>query len=54
MTRTVTPAAGSARAFDGQDDYVMVADDPSLDVPDSFMIKGQIRLCMTVPSMRTT
>jgi hypothetical protein len=41
---TVTPAAGSALAFDGRDDYVMVADDPSLDLQNSFTIAAWIYL----------
>jgi hypothetical protein len=41
---TFTPLAGSALAFDGQDDYVLVEDDPSLDLQNSFTIAAWIYL----------
>jgi hypothetical protein len=40
----VTAAAGSALAFDGKDDYMMVPEDPSLDLPNSFTIAAWIYL----------
>ena len=41
---TSTPAHGSALSFDGQDDYVIVADRPSLDLANSFTIAAWIYL----------
>jgi hypothetical protein len=41
---TVNPTSGSALTFDGRDDYMMVADDPSLDLPNSFTIAAWIYL----------
>ena len=41
---SVTPANVAALSFDGQDDYVMVPDDPSLDLQNSFTIAGWIYL----------
>ena len=38
------PASGSALFFDGQDDYVRVEDDPSLDLANSFTIAAWIYL----------
>jgi hypothetical protein len=38
------PVHGSALSFDGQDDYVMVADDASLDLQNSFTIAAWIYL----------
>ena len=44
-TSTVlTPNHGSALSFDGQDDYVIVAEDPSLDLTNSFTIAAWIYL----------
>ena len=39
---TATPAHGSALAFDGQDDYVLVADDPSLDLTTGLTIAAWV------------
>ena len=39
-----TPVHGSALSFDGQDDYVMVPDHPSLDLQNSFTIAAWIYL----------
>src|SRR5215212_1481702 len=38
------PAHGSALALDGQDDYVLVADDPSLDLQTGFTIAAWVYL----------
>lgn len=44
MTSTVTSLPGSALAFDGRDDYVMVKDHPALDLQNSFTIAAWIYL----------
>lgn len=41
---TLTPLSGSALSFDGQDDYVLVPHDPSLDLQNSFTIAAWIYL----------
>jgi hypothetical protein len=41
---SLTPFHGSALTFDGQDDYVMVEDDPLLDLQNSFTIAAWIYL----------
>ncbi len=38
------PIRGSALSFDGLDDYVVVPDDPSIDLPDAFSIAAWIYL----------
>jgi hypothetical protein len=43
-TLSPTPFPGSALFFDGQDDYVLVNDDPSLDLENSFTIAAWIYL----------
>ena len=40
----LVPVHGSALSFDGQNDYVIVAQDPSLDLTDSFTIAAWIYL----------
>jgi hypothetical protein len=44
ITATPTPVHGTALAFDGQDDYVLVADDPSLDLTTGLTIAAWIYL----------
>ncbi len=43
-TPTLTPVRGSALSFDGQDDYVIVPDAPSLELQNSFTIAAWIYL----------
>jgi len=44
VSPTLTPVPGSGLSFDGRDDYVIVADDPSLDLQNSFTIAAWIYL----------